>query len=305
MSTPFGMNFGNQNNYGNHFMGNRHHQHQQQQFHQRNINNFQQYSPPPSFGLPSALPSMPPFLNQNSMMSNPTNSPLSLSSDGSTKEETKREIFFRTLSASLKEANKFYSGKTTSWKNPFLYKTTICENYSNRSYCRFGVNCWYAHGPHELRCIPESEDLPDQSFISQYLSFLGLPSQTLHQIIEHSYYVANLLSSSESSWFTSSKKSASDLPSFGSTRCVSASNSPINNKNEHVQLSSDPVNLLNTPKPKNDKFFSSYTSNGGWGEIESAINGIVDQNVSGISGNNDFGKSFRLFGDSFNHQKRW
>uniref|UniRef100_A0AC34GLT1 C3H1-type domain-containing protein n=1 Tax=Panagrolaimus sp. ES5 TaxID=591445 RepID=A0AC34GLT1_9BILA len=136
MKKSTNMNFG-------HPMGS---QQQQQQF-QRNFN-FQ--LPPTSFNPPSTS-----SLDSGSMMLTNSSQSFTLSTDESTKEETPRDIFFRTLSASLKEANKFYSGKTTTWKNPFLYKTNLCDNYCNRLYCRYGVNCWYAHGPHELRCIPE------------------------------------------------------------------------------------------------------------------------------------------------------
>lgn len=55
----------------------------------------------------------------------------------------------------LKDANRHYSGKMTTWKNPFLYKSNLCDHYRNNGYCRYGVNCWYAHGNHELRTIPD------------------------------------------------------------------------------------------------------------------------------------------------------
>uniref|UniRef100_A0A914Z622 C3H1-type domain-containing protein n=1 Tax=Panagrolaimus superbus TaxID=310955 RepID=A0A914Z622_9BILA len=296
MSKPSSMNFGHQNY--NHFMRGQ----PQQQF-QRNFN-----TSPSTSSLDS-----PTMMLTNSSQS------FTLSTDESTtKEETARDIFFRTLSASLKEANKFYSGKTTTWKNPFLYKTNLCDNYSNRLYCRYGVNCWYAHGPHELRCIPETEELPDPIFISQYLSFLGLPKQTLEQIIQYAYTVANLFSSTDNpQWFTSSKKSAAtnDLPSFDSISSLSGPLSPnkkniekINNDKSDLPLidSTKPINII--PKqPNNEKFLSSLTSNGGWGEIESALNDIVDEN-SGINENFDdkfCANSYRLFGDSCNSQKHW
>uniref|UniRef100_A0AC34FHW0 C3H1-type domain-containing protein n=1 Tax=Panagrolaimus sp. ES5 TaxID=591445 RepID=A0AC34FHW0_9BILA len=162
-----------------HFMGNHYHPHRQQQYNRRNMN-FQHSSfnfpPLPSISSASMFnPAAASMMMPSTTTTNSPPSPFTLSSNGSAKEETTREVFFRVLSESLKEANKFFCGKTTSWKNPFLYKTTLCVNYSNRSYCRFGVNCWYAHGNHELRCIPESEELPEPAFIKQYLSFLGLP----------------------------------------------------------------------------------------------------------------------------------
>uniref|UniRef100_A0A914P9I1 C3H1-type domain-containing protein n=1 Tax=Panagrolaimus davidi TaxID=227884 RepID=A0A914P9I1_9BILA len=149
--------FNPMNNFGNYqnFMNSPQHYHQQQQFQRKCHNQFQLPRPtalcyPPSFATTSAF-------NRSSLMMSKKNlqQPSNSENKSATKEETPREIFFKTLSSSLKEANKFYSGKTTSWKNPFLYKTHLCENFCNRQYCRFGVNCWYAHGPHELRCIPD------------------------------------------------------------------------------------------------------------------------------------------------------
>uniref|UniRef100_A0AC35GE50 C3H1-type domain-containing protein n=1 Tax=Panagrolaimus sp. PS1159 TaxID=55785 RepID=A0AC35GE50_9BILA len=223
---------------------------QQQQFQRKFHNQFQLPRPtplcfPPSFATTSAF-------NHSSLMIPKKN--VTSENESVTKEETPREIFFKTLSSSLKEANKFYSKKTTSWKNPFLYKTHLCENFCNRQYCRFGVNCWYAHGSHELRYIPDSNELPDADFITQYLSFLGLPSQTLEQIIQNAYYVANLLTSSESPWFSLSKSSFPDLPSINS-----ASNS------QNSDIPSEPINIPIISKSKRDKFYSSYISNGGGG----------------------------------------
>uniref|UniRef100_A0A914Z4T7 C3H1-type domain-containing protein n=1 Tax=Panagrolaimus superbus TaxID=310955 RepID=A0A914Z4T7_9BILA len=234
------------------------------------------------------------------------------SSDGSIREETVREVFYRVLSESLKEANKFFCGKTTSWKNPFLYKTTLCVNYTNRSYCRFGVNCWYAHGDHELRCIPESEELPEPTYIKQYLSFLGLPSNTLDQIIQRAYFVASLFTSE-----AGSKKSSSTESSMIPTRSTSPSlHSPIES---HCQRSFSaavapppaPTTFSDSMNPptqqcssidSNNKFLSSLASNGGWGDIESAINGAVNDKEEDES---PFGKGYHLFGNSFNLQKSW
>jgi hypothetical protein len=309
-----------------HFMG-QHHHHQQQP-----RNNF--YLPPPTFSLPppsttnfssfgngSGGAPMPPATP--SMMPSPANtSPpayITLQNDGTVKEESPREVFFRTLSTSLKEANKFYSGKTTTWKNPFLYKTTLCENYCARSYCRYGVNCWYAHGVHELRCIPESDELPDPAFIAQYLSFLGLPKQALEDIINHAYHTATLFT--ELKWYMAARKSSSsELQSFGSTRSASSSNSPTKDLPKADQQPPQPFQVLQDqqqqatspassnpitiPKPTtiSDAFCSSVASNGGneWNSLCSAINGLgglFDENT--FKGPDSFGKSFRLFGESY------
>uniref|UniRef100_A0AC35FI51 C3H1-type domain-containing protein n=1 Tax=Panagrolaimus sp. PS1159 TaxID=55785 RepID=A0AC35FI51_9BILA len=258
------------------FMAQQHHQQQQQN--QRN-----------TFQLPSFLPHQQPAstslfdpASTIMMMAKGHPSPpqsFAVSSNGSVKEETPREVFFRTLSTLLKNANKRFSGKTTTWKNPFLYKTNLCVNYTRRLFCRFGVNCWYAHGTHELRCIPESDELPDPEFIIQYLSFLGLPNQYLQQIIHEAYQIASFHQSISNSP-TSSKQSA---PSHTSTTSLSLTNSPINNVLPTV---TDPI--ASTPKSKPDKFYSSIASNGGWADIESALSDII--------GNNLFGKSYEYFG---------
>uniref|UniRef100_A0A915DJM1 C3H1-type domain-containing protein n=1 Tax=Ditylenchus dipsaci TaxID=166011 RepID=A0A915DJM1_9BILA len=41
--------------------------------------------------------------------------------------------------------------KTSHWKNPNLYKTTICDHWRSKRKCKYGPKCWYAHGSQELR----------------------------------------------------------------------------------------------------------------------------------------------------------
>ncbi|GMR54455.1 hypothetical protein PMAYCL1PPCAC_24650, partial [Pristionchus mayeri] len=48
------------------------------------------------------------------------------------------------------------------WKNPILYKTTICDNWSAKKPCKYGARCWYAHGFNELRFVPRLDQLPDK-----------------------------------------------------------------------------------------------------------------------------------------------
>uniref|UniRef100_A0A914Z4S7 Uncharacterized protein n=1 Tax=Panagrolaimus superbus TaxID=310955 RepID=A0A914Z4S7_9BILA len=104
-----------------------------------------------------------------------------------------------------------------------------------------------------------------------------------------------------SSSASESSLKSSTLPSFDSTPSVSLS--PI--KNENVQKI-DNADQMNSPKTNNynnsNKFLSSLTSNGGWGEIESAINGTIADTESSENKAN-FGKSFHLFGNSFNQSQ--
>lgn len=44
--------------------------------------------------------------------------------------------------------------KSTNWKNPALYKTTICTHWQVNRKCKYGPKCWYAHGIEELRTPP-------------------------------------------------------------------------------------------------------------------------------------------------------
>uniref|UniRef100_A0A0N5CBU2 C3H1-type domain-containing protein n=1 Tax=Strongyloides papillosus TaxID=174720 RepID=A0A0N5CBU2_STREA len=45
----------------------------------------------------------------------------------------------------------FHKRGYSFWKNPTLYKTTMCENWKINGRCKFGKKCWYAHGNYELR----------------------------------------------------------------------------------------------------------------------------------------------------------
>uniref|UniRef100_A0A7E4URJ7 C3H1-type domain-containing protein n=1 Tax=Panagrellus redivivus TaxID=6233 RepID=A0A7E4URJ7_PANRE len=101
-----------------------------------------------------------------------------------------QEVFFNTLMQSVKEANRFNSVKSSGWKNPMLYKTTLCDHWRNHGRCRFGVHCWYAHGENELRFVPRSPQLPTPDYIHQYLAYLGLPKNLVDSMINYSYQMA-------------------------------------------------------------------------------------------------------------------
>ncbi|CAD5222306.1 unnamed protein product [Bursaphelenchus xylophilus] len=53
-----------------------------------------------------------------------------------------------------------------NWKNPALYKTRLCDYWSTGNACKFGLNCWYAHGPLELRHVPRLDKDPVATSIS-------------------------------------------------------------------------------------------------------------------------------------------
>lgn len=70
------------------------------------------------------------------------------------------------------------NGNNGFWKNPILYKTTICDNWAAKKPCkwvryfaisisnvhpfiRYGARCWYAHGFNELRYVPRLDQLPE------------------------------------------------------------------------------------------------------------------------------------------------
>ena len=90
-------------------------------------------------------------------------------------EKDPQQIFFNDLLHSIREFNRLHAAKSSSWKNPLLYKTTLCDNFRQDRYCRFGARCWYAHGEHELKFVPRVNQYPSSEYIHEYLSHLGLP----------------------------------------------------------------------------------------------------------------------------------
>ncbi|GMT01468.1 hypothetical protein PENTCL1PPCAC_23642, partial [Pristionchus entomophagus] len=53
------------------------------------------------------------------------------------------------------------NGNNNFWKNPILYKTTMCDNWTVKKPCKYGARCWYAHGFGELRFVPRLDQLPE------------------------------------------------------------------------------------------------------------------------------------------------
>ncbi|KAI6198199.1 C3H1-type domain-containing protein [Aphelenchoides besseyi] len=92
------------------------------------------------------------------------------------------------------EMNDKFRAKPSSWKNPALYKSRLCDAWINGRECRFGVHCWFAHGPHELRSLPYLGDNPTAKTIS-----LAQVIQTLPQLSRGRKYAqtANLAFATE------------------------------------------------------------------------------------------------------------
>jgi len=57
-----------------------------------------------------------------------------------------------------------------NWKNPALYKTTLCDQWAAGEQCRFGQRCWFAHGQAELRYVPRL-DRPMSTGLDQLAAF--------------------------------------------------------------------------------------------------------------------------------------
>ncbi|CAJ0575342.1 unnamed protein product, partial [Mesorhabditis spiculigera] len=74
---------------------------------------------------------------------------------------------FERFKANRCSVNEFSRGRAPRrdariWKNPGLYKTALCDYWMADANCRFGPQCWYAHGPQELN-TKEDEELEEKS----------------------------------------------------------------------------------------------------------------------------------------------
>ncbi|CAD5216791.1 unnamed protein product [Bursaphelenchus okinawaensis] len=72
------------------------------------------------------------------------------------------------IAANSQQKAAYSAGKNRklNWKNPALYKTRLCDYWSTGNPCKFGLNCWYAHGPVELRHVPRLDKDPVATSIS-------------------------------------------------------------------------------------------------------------------------------------------
>ncbi|KAI6174655.1 Gla-3 [Aphelenchoides bicaudatus] len=66
------------------------------------------------------------------------------------------------------------------WKNPALYKTRLCDNWAMERPCSYGTNCWYAHGPRELRNVPhlDSDPVAKSSSLAEVLNMFPQDRKT-------------------------------------------------------------------------------------------------------------------------------
>lgn len=217
-----------------------------------------------------------------------------------------QEVFFNTLMQSVKEANRFNSVKSSGWKNPMLYKTTLCDHWRNHGRCRFGVHCWYAHGENELRFVPRSPQLPTPDYIHQYLAYLGLPKNLVDSMINYAYQMAcaSIVATPPSSANLDANPVGALSPpkpskDFELERPASCSAIPASNYSEIPTINLLQTNQLAQP-PRN-------------GDEWDALNSILDHAFSSNFANAPppasmmnspprgslFNKSFRIFGDSY------
>uniref|UniRef100_A0A914DY67 C3H1-type domain-containing protein n=1 Tax=Acrobeloides nanus TaxID=290746 RepID=A0A914DY67_9BILA len=73
---------------------------------------------------------------------------------------TATQKLYITLVKSAQEARDILKQKSNHWKNPALYKTTICDHWRAKKRCKYGPKCWYAHGTQELRYVPRLDQIP-------------------------------------------------------------------------------------------------------------------------------------------------
>uniref|UniRef100_A0A1I7ZHL4 C3H1-type domain-containing protein n=1 Tax=Steinernema glaseri TaxID=37863 RepID=A0A1I7ZHL4_9BILA len=52
----------------------------------------------------------------------------------------------------INDGSRVFPSPALKPRNPELYKTTLCQYWqATKEICRYGSQCWYAHGPDELR----------------------------------------------------------------------------------------------------------------------------------------------------------
>ncbi|KAE9547983.1 hypothetical protein FO519_008802 [Halicephalobus sp. NKZ332] len=204
-------------------------------------------------------------------------------------EKDPQQIFFNDLLHSIREFNRLHAAKSSSWKNPLLYKTTLCDNFRQDRYCRFGARCWYAHGEHELKFVPRMSQYPTSEYIHEYLSHLGLPKSKLEEFINSAAQNAGLQGEQKNfpSWMLHQPDLDKLPPPFipRSRAAISCTNSPV--KENFCSSSPEDAREAFQSSMANDDDFNLYTS----------IVGTLDR--SDGASRSEFLKSFRLFGDSY------
>ena len=86
--------------------------------------------------MPSASKYIPPYQRDR------TGSNSSTSSAGGSNNGNNRNMFYNRI-------------RNNNSNKPDLYKTQLCDTFEEFGECKYGDNCQYAHGKHELRDKPE------------------------------------------------------------------------------------------------------------------------------------------------------
>lgn len=113
----------------------------------------------------------------------------------------------------------------------------------------------------------QSDDLPTPEFMTQYLSFLGLPQPVLTNIIKDAYTVAAAYK--ERQWSSS----------------TSSSDGPLHLRDFNIGSTTRRPSVFN----------SSLASNGSWEHIRTMVPGTVEEPPT----SSKFENSFHLFGDNY------
>uniref|UniRef100_A0A914EBY2 C3H1-type domain-containing protein n=1 Tax=Acrobeloides nanus TaxID=290746 RepID=A0A914EBY2_9BILA len=82
-----------------------------------------------------------------------------------------------------------YRQQGVNWKNPALFKTSVCDSWKNNQICKYGSKCWYAHGVEELRYVPRLDQIPVLlESLSTLPSNLAQSTSSLPEILPLEFY---------------------------------------------------------------------------------------------------------------------
>lgn len=71
------------------------------------------------------------------------------------------DLFFKNRQKLVvQQSTKAVTVTAPKYKNPQLYKTKLCNYWNDKSHCKFGAKCLYAHGLHELRYVMSEDEYP-------------------------------------------------------------------------------------------------------------------------------------------------